>query len=308
MRQRAVTAPERVSTPGERHARRAARTEAPEPTPRSQRARRVRRGPRGALRSASTVMIAAGALLVGDAGVTLAWEEPVTHLLNGHEQSVLEDKLRALRAAPLAPVERQELDRLRGRRERVAFLARALARSAAPGSAIGELRLPSIGEHHVVVKGSGTAALRKGPGAYDDIGLPGVPGTAAIAGHRTTYGAPFRRIDELRRGDPIVVAMPYATFTYRVERTRIVEPTDVSVLARRSYDRLVLSACHPLYSAAQRIVVFARLERTVAAGTLTRALLRGGAKASRRRAAAQAGSGQRPMRGARRDPSATRAP
>ncbi len=102
------------------------------------------------------------------------------------------------------------------------------------------------------------------------MGLPGVPGTAAIAGHRTTYGAPFRDLDELRPGDAVVVAMPYATFTYRVERTRIVDPSDLSVLARRRYDRLVLSACHPLYSAAERIVVLARLESTVPAGTLGR--------------------------------------
>jgi sortase A len=82
----------------------------------------------------------------------------------------------------------------------------------------------------------------------------------AIAGHRTTYGAPFRRVDDLGRGDRIELRMPYGRFVYRVERTRIVPPTEVSVTARVSYDRLVLSACHPLYSAAQRIVVFARLE------------------------------------------------
>jgi sortase A len=81
----------------------------------------------------------------------------------------------------------------------------------------------------------------------------------AIAGHRTTYGAPFRRIDELDRGQVIAVDMPYGRYVYRVERTKIVEPTDLSVLDRVRYDRLVLSACHPLYSAAQRIVVFARL-------------------------------------------------
>jgi len=266
MRQRAP-APERVSTPGERHARREARARQPAAASTDRRAS-GRRGSKGTLRSASTVLIAAGAFLVGDAGVTFAWEEPVTHFFTLHQQAALGGALDALRAAAPSAVERRALDGLRGTRERIAVLARALNRSAAPGSAIGEIRLRRIGERFVVVKGSRPAALRKGPGAYDGVGLPGVPGTAAIAGHRTTYGAPFRRLDELRPGDPIVVAMPYATFTYRVERTRIVDSGDLSVLARRRYDRLVLSACHPLYSAARRIVVLARLESTVPARSL----------------------------------------
>jgi sortase A len=83
--------------------------------------------------------------------------------------------------------------------------------------------------------------------------------TVGIAGHRTTYGAPFRTIDKLQKGNPVVLDIPYGRFTYRVEKTRIVPPTQVEVKRKVSYDRLILSACHPLYSAAQRIVVFARL-------------------------------------------------
>jgi sortase A len=82
----------------------------------------------------------------------------------------------------------------------------------------------------------------------------------AIAGHRTTYGAPFRRVDQLERGDRIELRMPYGRFTYVVERTRIVPPTELSVTDRVAFDRLVLSACHPLYSAAKRIIVFAELQ------------------------------------------------
>ncbi len=260
--------PGRVSTPGERHARRADRDRLAAPGS-SRRRPRLRSRPGGRLRSVSTVLIAAGGFLAGDATATLAWEEPVTHFLTLRHQAALGGELRALRAEPPTRVERRALAGLRGTRERVAFLARSLDRSSAPGSAIGELRLPRVDERLVLVKGSSPGALRKAPGTYDGIGLPGVPGTAAIAGHRTTYGAPFRRLDRLRPGDAIVVAMPYATFTYRVERTRIVSAADLSVLARRRYDRLVLSACHPLYSAAQRIVVLARRERTVPAGILT---------------------------------------
>jgi len=112
-----------------------------------------------------------------------------------------------------------------------------------------------------VVEGTTTELLRKGPGHYRETPLPGERGTTAIAGHRTTYGAPFRRIDDLRKGQRIIVDLPYGRYVYRVESTKIVEPTDLSVLDRRPHDRLVLSACHPLYSAAQRIIAFARLEK-----------------------------------------------
>ena len=81
----------------------------------------------------------------------------------------------------------------------------------------------------------------------------------AVAGHRTTYLAPFRTIDQLRPGDPVVLQMPYGSFTYRVENTRVVEPSALWVTRNVGYQRLVLSACQPLYSASHRIVVFARL-------------------------------------------------
>ena len=110
----------------------------------------------------------------------------------------------------------------------------------------------------MVVEGTDAGDLRAGPGHFADTPLPGRRGTVAIAGHRTTYGAPFRRLDELGRGDRIELRMPYGRFTYEVEHTRIVDPGDLSVIDRAGHDRLVLTACHPLYSAAERIVVFAR--------------------------------------------------
>ena len=116
------------------------------------------------------------------------------------------------------------------------------------------------------VEGTGAGDLRKGPGHYPATPLPGQRGTVAIAGHRTTYGAPFHDIDDLDAGDRIEVEMPYGLFHYRVERTRIVEPTATWVTRRVDHDQLVLSACHPLYSAAKRIIVFARLVRAEARG------------------------------------------
>jgi sortase A len=128
---------------------------------------------------------------------------------------------------------------------------------------MGRIVIPAIGVSDVFVQGTGSADLRKGPGHYPATPLPGERGTVAIAGHRTTYGAPFRSVDKLHAGDRIELRMPYARFTYRVERTKIVPPTELSVTDRVAHDRLVLSACHPLYSAAQRIIVFARLDSSV---------------------------------------------
>jgi sortase A len=110
-----------------------------------------------------------------------------------------------------------------------------------------------------MVQGTDSASLHKGPGHYPGTPLPGQPGTVAVAGHRTTYLAPFKTINDLHPGDPVVLEMPYGTFTYRVETTRIVDPSALWVTHDVGYPRLVLSACHPLYSASQRIVVFARL-------------------------------------------------
>ena len=212
------------------------------------------------LRHASTVLIIAGTLMLIDAGLTIVWQEPITALIAKLRQDRLEDDLSKLEAAGLTALELEALAGLRTDRRRIAFLARSLERRTEDGDAVGRIEIPRIDLERVVVKGTGTSDLRKGPGIYDQVHFPGVPGTTAIAGHRTTYGAPFRKLDRLHRGDAIVVEMPYARFQYTVERKRIVKPTAIEVLKRVRYDRLVLSACHPLFSAAQRIVVFARLE------------------------------------------------
>jgi len=226
------------------------------PRPRSERRRRIVRG-------LSTVLIAVGVLVLLDAGLTLVWQEPVTALQTKLRQHGLRGDLRALEAQGPTPLEARALAGLKDEHRRIAFLARSLQRRTAPGDAIGRLKIPRLGADFVMVKGSDPADLRKGPGTYDGSPLPGVGGTSAIAGHRTTYLAPFRHVDQLRPGDRITVEMPYATFTYRVQRTRIVAPDRISILRDVGYDRLVLSACHPLFSAAQRIVVVSRLTRVV---------------------------------------------
>lgn len=218
---------------------------------------RSRRG----VRVLANVLIVAGVLLLADAGLTLLWQEPVSALYTHVRQGKLADRLAQLERTPLAPVERRAMEQLPDTSQRLAFAARAFARKVQDGDPIGRLRLPAAGIDDVMVEGTGTADLRNGPGHYPATPLPGQRGTVGIAGHRTTYGAPFRHLDAVRPGDRVEVSLPYGVFTYRVERTRIVKPTDVWVTNRVSYDRLILSACHPLYSAAKRIVVFAKLER-----------------------------------------------
>jgi sortase A len=83
-----------------------------------------------------------------------------------------------------------------------------------------------------------------------------------VAGHRTTYGAPFRKVDKLKAGDPLEMDMPYGKFHYRVDRVQIVGPDATWITRKRDKESLVLSACHPLYSAAKRIVVFSTLVRS----------------------------------------------
>jgi sortase A len=216
---------------------------------------------RRALRALSTVMIVAGLILLADAGLTLVWQEPVSAFYAQVQQGRLDDELQELEETPLAPHEERALKKIPNPTRRLAFRARALDRRLEPGDPMGRIVMPSIGVDEVFVEGTGAGDLRTGPGHYPETPFPGERGTVAIAGHRTTYGAPFRDVDKLDRGDAIELRMPYGRFLYRVERTRIVEPTETSVIDRVDHDRLVLSACHPLYSAAQRIIVFARLER-----------------------------------------------
>ena len=223
---------------------------------------------RSALRGLSTVLIVSGLLLLIDAGLTVTWQEPMSALYARFQQDSLSGELDELRDAELSPVDQRALSALPDDDSRLAFAARALDRRAKEGQPVGRILIPKIKLSKVFVDGTKTASLRKGPGRYPRTPLPGAPGTTAIAGHRTTYGAPFRRVDQLEKGDLISVEMPYGTFDYRVESTRIVKPSANWVTKRVDYDRLVLTACHPLYSATERIVVFARLTGSQPGGGL----------------------------------------
>jgi sortase A len=211
------------------------------------------------IRDVSSVLIISGLLLVVDAVVTLVWQEPVTAVIGLVKRSEIDKRYLSYQSAPLSPLDLHALRSLDVVGQRVSFLARREEHQVATGDAIGRITISRIGASFDVVQGTDTASLEKGPGHYPSTAFPGLGRTVAIAGHRTTYLAPFRHIDELRPGDRIVLRMPYGRFTYVVQYHRIVSPTSWWVTRDVGYERLVLSACNPLYSAAQRIIVFARL-------------------------------------------------
>jgi sortase A len=219
------------------------------------------------VRALAYTLIAAGTLALLDAAVTLVWQEPVSALYAAIRQEHLGSDLRTVERAPPTPLERHTLASISDEQARITFLARELERRAGGGSAVGRIVIPSIGASFVIVKGTSTGDLESGPGIFPETRFPGIPGTTAIAGHRTTYLAPFRHIDALRRGSRILLKMPYAHLTYTVVGSRIVEPTNVqAAVAKVGYTRLVLSACTPLFSAAKRILVYGRLTRIVPVG------------------------------------------
>lgn len=218
-----------------------------DPAPPGRRAGRVRH----ALLLAGLML---GLLICADGIATIVWQEPLTALVQSRDQAALRDDLgRLQRTFAAAPkVAREDAT------QRIERQAGALLDSRPAGRALGSIRIPRIGLKSVFVESTGHDALAKGPGHYKGTTLPGLPGTVGLAGHRTTYGAPFRHVDNLPKGSRIEVRMPYGRFIYRVTGTQITTPDDAAALrSRTGAHLLVLTACHPLYSAAKRIVVTA---------------------------------------------------
>jgi sortase A len=201
-------------------------------------------------RPAAAILALAGMAVLTWVLVTMFWGEPFTAVTAARAQAALRRELSAVEETSSA-----QAASLPTLRQRAAVFRKGLH----SGDAFGRIRVPRLNLSTVVVRGTGAAELARGPGHYRITAVPGVGGTVAIAGHRTTYLQPFRHIDSLERGDEIYLDMPYGTFRYAVYAVKIVDDRDWSILRRRSFEQLVLSACHPLHSAAQRIVVFARL-------------------------------------------------
>jgi sortase A len=238
-------------------------------------------------RRLGTTLAVTGVLLVVYAAMVVFWRDPVTSLYTAYEQHEMSSQLGATFTTWQADA-RRELGVAQpvagthgGASSGAAVSSAAVLHSAQrlavkfaraerghTGQPLGRLRISRIGLSTIVVENTDYwGSLSKGPGRYEEGSFPGLGRTTGIAGHRTTFAAPFRHIDSIRNGDPVVLQMPYGIFTYRVLRHRIVDNGDWSIMRTVGFDELVLSACHPLYSASHRYVIFARLESVKLPGT-----------------------------------------
>ena len=210
---------------------------------------------------ARRVLSAVSALLLVASGSVLAY--PVaTDAYGAHRQAELQSQLQAQLQAVSTPT------------------AREVYRTApiAVGRGVTRLRVPRIGLQVLVVQGTSAAALRAGAGHYVETPLPGELGNVGIAGHRTTYGRPLNRLDQVRPGDLAELETPLAVHTYRAvepfdghPNPWVVLPTDVAVLAAQPGERLLtLTTCHPKGSARQRLVMRFALVSSVPTDTALR--------------------------------------
>ena len=212
---------------------------------------------RRVVRITGTVMIAAGVLGLAWALVVWQWQDPFTALYTHWEQRALSKKLDR-EFADFHPLRISHAD-LAGERRSVAAEAQRFRRHAHDGQAIGRIVIGRIGLNMVLVNGTDEETLKKGPGRDDRTYMPGQNRLVYIAGHRTTYLAPFSHIDDIRPGDFVRLEMPYATFVYRAYTHRIVPATDLAVLRSPGHELLALQACHPRFFATHRYIVYADL-------------------------------------------------
>jgi sortase A len=221
---------------------------------------------RRAARIVGTLLVAGGVLTLIWAVVVWQWQDPFTAIYTHIEQSRLESsyakRARAYKPPP-APVTTkpagQGAPSVAVRERQLAADARAYAKTLKTGDPVAKITVGRIGLHMVVVQGTDHDTLKKGPGHYLQSGLPGEGQLIYIAGHRTTYLAPFAHINDIRIGDYVTLEVPYGTFTYRVTRHWIVPSTDLAVLEDHGREVLRLQACHPRFFATHRYLVDARL-------------------------------------------------
>lgn len=200
-----------------------------------------------------TLMIVAGLGSLAWAATVWQWQDPFTAFLNWRDQRGLAQVL-----------ERRLVAGADANATGIAALRRSLPRHAAAwrreldrGDAVARLRIPSLGVTEIVVNGTDSSTLKRGPGRYLGSKMPGEGHLVYVAGHRTTYGAPFSRIDRLRKGDRVFLELPYGTFEYRITGKRIVSASKTSELKSRGFEQLALQACHPRFFASQRIIAYA---------------------------------------------------
>jgi sortase A len=210
-----------------------------------------------------TLLLVIGIGVLAWAATVYLWKDPFTTAYTAYEQRRLASNLdRAFESwTPVRePVSRPTpAPKPKPRpHDDLSRQARRFRLAAGDGDAIARLRVPRLGLSLVVVNGTSSSDLRRGPGRHEETFMPGEGKLVYVAGHRTTYGAPFADIDRLKPGDTISVELPYGSVEYRVTGQRIVDDNDLSVLESRGREELVLQACHPRFFASQRLLVYAR--------------------------------------------------
>jgi sortase A len=208
-------------------------------------------------RITGALMVVAGVLTLAWALVVWRWQDPFTALYTHWQQGRLSANLDHEFAA-YHPVRIDRTD-LAAERRAISSDARTFRNTAKTGQAIGRIVIGRIGLKMVLVNGTDEETLKKGPGRDARSYMPGQDRLVYIAGHRTTYLAPFSHIDSIRDGDVIRLQMPYATFVYRAFTHRIVTASDMSVLRSPKHEVLELQACHPRFFATHRYIVYAKL-------------------------------------------------
>ena len=183
------------------------------------------------------------------------WQDPFTALYTRWQQHRLASSYDE-RFTKFRPV-RPKVDTLAAEQRTIALEAKRYRRESKRGEAIGRIKVPRLGLNMIFVNGTDHATLEKGPGRDLRTYMPGESQLVYIAGHRTTYLAPFSHIDSLRRGDQVTLEMPYATFVYRIVRHRIVPSDDLAVLKSHGREVVILQACHPRFFATHRYLAYA---------------------------------------------------
>ena len=203
-----------------------------------------------------TLMVVGGVLTLLWVVVVWQWQDPFTALYTRWQQHRLASSYdeRFTKFHPLRPAG----DTLAAEQRAIAREAAHYRRDSKRGEAIGRIKVPRLGLNMIFVNGTDHDTLKKGPGRDLRTFMPGQGQLIYIAGHRTTYLAPFSHIDSIRPGDSVTVQMPYATFVYRVTGHRIVPADDLAVLRSHGHEVLVLQACHPRFFASHRYLVYAK--------------------------------------------------
>lgn len=204
-----------------------------------------------------TLILIIGLGVLAWSATVYLWKDPFTTTYTAYEQRRLETKLDATFKGWVA---RPEPVKQTGRPAKadVSREARRFRLASEEGDAVARLEIPRLDLDAVIVNGTSSGDLRRGPGRHLETSMPGEDRLVYVAGHRTTFGAPFSDIDKLRRGDVILLGLPYASVKYRVTGHRIVDDNDLSVLESRGREELVLQACHPRFFASERYLVYAR--------------------------------------------------